>query len=140
MKEEQLEQFKTFFQDLLEQWDESKNTPHNGEEQQVDRVTRGDDGDRATDEREKFLYLKLQAREGLYRRKVEEALERIEEGHFGECQDCGANISFERLSARPTATLCISCKEEQENQEEHIPYQKRSHTLGKEIVSGSQSA
>ena len=138
MKQEQLEHFQMFFEDLLTQWDKGDETPNSTPN--VERVERGDDGDRAIDEREKFLFLKLKSREGLYRKKVNQALDRIKEGSFGECQECDANIGLERLMARPTATLCIQCKEEQENHEEHVPYQKRSHTLGQEIVSGCQTA
>ncbi|MBT5093183.1 MAG: hypothetical protein HOM21_03000, partial [Halobacteriovoraceae bacterium] len=41
------------------------------------------------------------------------------------------DIELSRLYARPTANLCIGCKEDQERIETHIPYQKKSHTLGK---------
>ena len=55
------------------------------------------------------------------------------DGTYGCCEDCGDDISQKRLMARPTATLCITCKEEEERGERHIPYQKKSHTLGKKL-------
>ena len=49
--------------------------------------------------------------------KIEKALSRLEDGSFGMCDSCGEEISAKRLEARPEATLCIQCKEEQERQE-----------------------
>ena len=40
---------------------------------------------------------------------VKRALRRIEEGTYGECMRCGAEISPRRLEARPEAALCFSC-------------------------------
>ncbi len=46
-----------------------------------------------------------------HRREVVAALDRIEAGTFGTCERCGTRIPDERLEARPTATLCVSCKQ-----------------------------
>jgi DnaK suppressor protein len=46
--------------------------------------------------------------------KIDAALEKIEEGSFGECKLCGEDIGVKRLKARPVAELCIECKSEQE--------------------------
>jgi len=43
-------------------------------------------------------------------RAVERALERIEEGSYGECSDCGGDIGYPRLKAYPTASRCIQCQ------------------------------
>ena len=51
----------------------------------------------------------LKQRENL--NKVISALERIENGTYGECQECGEEISPERLKARPESRLCVACKE-----------------------------
>jgi len=58
-------------------------------------------------------------------------MRKINQGTFGLCDECGGEIEHARLLARPTATLCIGCKEEEERTENHIPYNRRSHTLGK---------
>ena len=47
-------------------------------------------------------------REGQARR-IAAALARIDEGSYGECLDCGENISEKRLELDPTTPLCISC-------------------------------
>lgn len=93
----------------------------------------GDEVDEATVNRDRDLLLKLQGRQRFFLRKVDTALDRIDNGCFGECTECGDDISLERLYARPTATHCITCKEEQERGENHMSYEKKSHTLGKEI-------
>lgn len=95
----------------------------------------GDEVDLVSRERDRELLLKLQGRNRFYLKKVDEALERINSGTFGECTECGAHIEMNRLKARPTATHCIGCKEAQEREEGHIPYSKRSHTHGLEIVN-----
>jgi RNA polymerase-binding transcription factor DksA len=42
-------------------------------------------------------------------RRIQRALDRIEEGTYGECVTCGNDIRPERLSALPSATLCYDC-------------------------------
>jgi DnaK suppressor protein len=78
---------------------------------------RFDEVDQATTDMEQSMRMRLRNRESFYIKKVEEALARIEEGTFGECGECGEDIELRRLEARPTATLCIACKEEQERKE-----------------------
>ena len=78
---------------------------------------RYDEIDQATTDIEQAMRMRLRNREILYIKKIEEALKRIEEGTFGECEECGEDIELRRLEARPTATLCVSCKEEEERRE-----------------------
>ena len=78
---------------------------------------RPDEIDQATTDVEQSMRMRLRNRETLYLKKLEEALNRIEEGTFGECEECGEDIELRRLEARPTATLCVGCKEEQERRE-----------------------
>lgn len=94
---------------------------------------RGDEIDNATRERNNLLELKLKGREKFFLKKVFRAIEKIETGCFGECEECGDEIGERRLKARPTAELCISCKEEAEKTENQVLYFKKSHTLGKSI-------
>lgn len=76
-----------------------------------------DELDQATTDVEQSMRLRLRNRETLYLKKIEEALRRIDEGSFGECESCSEDIELKRLEARPTATLCVSCKEEEERRE-----------------------
>ncbi len=77
--------------------------------------------------------LRFRNREVFYAKKLDQALARIATGDYGECLDCGANIPFERLVARPTAELCISCKEEAERDESSNFIARQSKSLGKRI-------
>jgi RNA polymerase-binding protein DksA len=45
--------------------------------------------------------------------EVEQALERIEEGTYGICANCGQAIQAERLEALPSAALCIDCQRQE---------------------------
>ena len=49
--------------------------------------------------------------------KINQALDKIEDGIYGECEECGEQISLKRIQARPVAELCIDCKAEQEQLE-----------------------
>ncbi|MBN1400446.1 MAG: TraR/DksA C4-type zinc finger protein [Anaerolineae bacterium] len=46
--------------------------------------------------------------------EVEDALKRMDAGSYGVCRHCGARIDVARLKAMPTAALCLSCQEQQE--------------------------
>ena len=76
-----------------------------------------DESDLAAVELETSMRLRMRNREALYSKKVEEALRRINEGTFGACEECEEEIELKRLEARPTATLCVSCKENSEKTE-----------------------
>lgn len=73
--------------------------------------------DRAALESDRNAELRIRDRERKLINKIEEALQRIEEGVYGVCEDCGEEIGVERLKARPVTTLCIQCKAEQEEEE-----------------------
>ncbi|RLB06260.1 MAG: RNA polymerase-binding protein DksA [Deltaproteobacteria bacterium] len=76
-----------------------------------------DPTDRASLESDRNFLLRIRDRERKLITKIKEALERIEEGTFGICERCGGEISEKRLEARPVTTLCIKCKQEQEELE-----------------------
>jgi DnaK suppressor protein len=61
--------------------------------------------------------LRFKERDSRLIAKINEALERLEEGTFGICESCGKPIAEERLRARPVALYCIACKRKQEAQE-----------------------
>jgi DnaK suppressor protein len=51
-------------------------------------------------------------------REVENALDRLEQGNYGICEDCGAAINLERLKVLPFATCCVRCQEKREAMKE----------------------
>jgi DnaK suppressor protein len=83
-----------------------------------DRGQFADPLDRATLESNRNFTLRLRDRERKLVKKLNEALERIELGTYGDCEECGEPIDEKRLRSRPVTTLCIDCKEEQELLEE----------------------
>ncbi len=76
-----------------------------------------DPTDRASLESDRNFELRIRDRERKLINKIREAMERIDVGEFGICEDCGEDIGPARLKARPVTTLCIECKTEQERQE-----------------------
>lgn len=78
-----------------------------------------DEMDFASHTEEQSFQCRLQDRNIRLLRKIEKALERIEEGEFGICEECEEDISIHRLKVRPMATLCIECKEAKEKREKN---------------------
>jgi len=98
-------------QEILEQGEDTL------EDMTEEREIYADPADRASAESDRAFTLRLRDRDRKLIRKIDEALDRIEEGTYGICEDCGEDISRARLKARPVTTLCIKCKSRQEQKE-----------------------
>lgn len=83
----------------------------------IETTAQGDEVDLAVSETHLSLSLRIRERDTQLLQKIDRALGKIEEGSFGLCEQCEEALPINRLFARPVATLCISCKEEQENRE-----------------------
>jgi RNA polymerase-binding protein DksA len=70
--------------------------------------------DIGTDNFEQEFTLSLMQSEEVTLEHIENALERIEEGTYGQCEECGVKIPKQRLNAIPYATLCVKCASELE--------------------------
>jgi DnaK suppressor protein len=92
-----------------------------------------DEVDMAMNDIEQGMKMRLGNRESLYFRKVEEALLRMKEGTYGLCLECSGQISLKRLEARPTAELCIDCKEAAERSENLNAEGRRHKSLGETV-------
>ncbi|MFZ5504106.1 MAG: RNA polymerase-binding protein DksA [Pseudomonadota bacterium] len=79
---------------------------------EVDNVS--DPADRATVEEEHTLELRTRDRERKLLKKIEQAIDRIDAGEYGYCDETGEPIGIGRLLARPTATLTIEAQERRE--------------------------
>jgi len=115
MDDKQLQEFK-------EQLEGIKNEISTDVEQTLTEMTNHggnipDPNDRATVESDRSFELRIRGRERKLMDKVDEALNRIEEGTYGICEGCGEEIGLKRLKARPVATFCIECKTKQEQKE-----------------------
>ncbi len=70
--------------------------------------------DIGSDNYEQEFTLSLMENDGGTLAQIEASLERIEEGSYGHCEECGVKIPKSRLNAIPYATLCVRCAEQQE--------------------------
>ena len=108
-----------FFRDLLNgrlnELLEDANKTLSGMSDQTENFP--DPTDRASMESDRNFELRIRDRERKLIAKIKDALERLEIGTYGICEECGEDISEKRLKARPVTTLCIDCKKKQENQE-----------------------
>jgi DnaK suppressor protein len=70
----------------------------------------GDIYDQASSERDRELDLLLGDRERQKLRSIDEALDRIDEGEYGICEECEEEIPLGRLKVLPFARYCVRCK------------------------------
>jgi len=115
MGKDQLEHFRAILnswkRDLMEEVD--RTMTHMKDE----AANPPDPNDRATLESEFALELRTRDRERKLIRKIDEALDRIDDGSYGYCIETGEPIGVKRLEARPVATLCIEAQERRERRE-----------------------
>lgn len=109
----------THFEGMLHHWkrelmEEVDRTVH---QMQDEAANYPDPNDRATQEEEITLELRARDRERKLIKKIDEALGALKSKEYGYCENCGIEIGIRRLEARPTATLCIDCKTENEIRE-----------------------
>jgi DnaK suppressor protein len=115
MIEKKLQYFKRLLTkqlDYLQNIDSSKPVSKLAESEQISDFT-----DQATLESDIDMNIHMKERDSKLIVKIKKALERIDNGSYGICEECGEEISEKRLKARPVTTVCIDCKREQENQE-----------------------
>ena len=105
------------FKESLKEWrkqltDAAEKAKDSGEIKPTE--THRDFIDLAADQSDRERKIRLRSRERNLVAKIDTALDKIEEGGFGLCEECGEKIGLKRLEARPVAVLCIDCKREQE--------------------------
>lgn len=76
-----------------------------------------DIADRASSETDRAIELRARDRQRKLISKIDAALQRIEEGSYGYCEETGEPISLKRLEARPIATLSLEAQERHERNE-----------------------
>jgi DnaK suppressor protein len=76
-----------------------------------------DEVDHTIEERQKELSLMLNEREKAKLNEIEDALQRIENKTYGICEECGEDISPERLKYLPYVRLCVDCQDNLEKME-----------------------
>ena len=73
--------------------------------------------DRASSETDRAIELRARDRQRKLIAKIEAALERLEDGTYGYCEETGEPIALKRLEARPIATLSVEAQERHERRE-----------------------
>lgn len=96
----------------------AKKTTQAFQEQETNYIA--DPSDRATIEEEYALELRTRDRERRLLQKIRRAVELIDAGNYGFCEDTGEPIGIKRLLARPTATLSIEAQERRETLQKHF--------------------
>ncbi len=94
-------------------------------ESTVTRMSEGDGTfpdpiDRAMTESSTTIELRKRDRERKLISKIQKAIQNTENGTYGICEICEDEITEDRLMVRPETTLCIRCKEEQEEEEKQF--------------------
>lgn len=106
LKMEQLQEFKTLFEKQI--------LTLTSDVKVIEVDVDGDDIDRIQGVILGGVFEKLDDIKKRQLRSLQSALRRINDGTFGECEECGDKIGIARLKAKPDAILCISCAEKSE--------------------------
>ena len=114
MKEYFRQKLVSWKKDLLKESSQTLNNLQNENESKPD-IT-----DRASEEIDRSFELRTRDRERKLINKIDAALQRIEDGSYGYCDETGDPISIKRLEARPVATLSLEAQEMHEKAEKRI--------------------
>ena len=114
MKEYFRQKLVSWKQDLLKESSQTLSNLQNENEAKPD-IT-----DRASEEIDRSFELRTRDRERKLINKIDAALQRIEDGSYGFCDETGDPISIKRLEARPVATLSLEAQEMHEKTEKRI--------------------
>lgn len=104
-----------------------------GSELDLSLTNGGDDVEQSISDYNNSHQLRFRNREVFYAKKIDKALKLFDTDEYGLCTECGCWIKFERLLARPTAEMCIVCKEESERDESSSFIGRQSKSLGKVV-------
>ena len=113
------ERHRVYFRQKLTNWKEEiiRQTKETLVGLHEDSTQHADLADRATSETDRALELRARDRQRKLIAKIDSALQRLDEGTYGYCEETGEPISLRRLDARPIATLSIEAQERHERRE-----------------------
>ncbi len=113
---------KEYFRQKLVSWknDLLKESSQTLSNLQNENEAKPDITDRASEEIDRSFELRTRDRERKLINKIDAALQRIEDGSYGYCDETGDPISIKRLEARPVATLSLEAQEMHEKAEKRI--------------------
>ena len=113
---------KEYFRQKLVSWknDLLKESSQTLSNLQNENEAKPDITDRASEEIDRSFELRTRDRERKLINKIDAALQRIEDGSYGYCDETGDPISIKRLEARPVATLSLEAQEMHEKAEKRL--------------------
>ena len=113
------ERQREYFRQKLLAWKEEilKESRETLQHLQDENQNHPDLADRASSETDRAIELRARDRQRKLIAKIDAALQRIEDGSYGYCEETGEPISLKRLDARPIATLSIEAQERHERRE-----------------------
>lgn len=134
MERDTLMKFQRLFEDQKRNLQYSYKKSYAEKEFEISKDEILDEVDLTSFEMEQSMRMRLKNRETLYLKKIDDALDKIQSGTFGHCEECDGEIELRRLEARPTATLCLSCKEAEERSEKVHADGHRPKSLGRSLL------
>jgi len=113
------EQQREYFRQKLYDWKEDilREARETLQHLQDENQNHPDLADRASSETDRAIELRARDRQRKLISKIDSALERIDDGTYGYCEETGEPISLKRLEARPIATLSLEAQERHERRE-----------------------
>jgi DnaK suppressor protein len=113
------ERQREYFRDKLLSWKDEilKEAKETLQHLQDENQNHPDLADRASSETDRAIELRARDRQRKLIAKIDAALQRLEDGTYGYCEETGEPISLRRLEARPIATLSIEAQERHERRE-----------------------
>ena len=113
------ERQREYFRQKLLDWKEDilKEARETLQHLQDENQNHADLADRASSETDRAIELRARDRQRKLIAKIDAALQRIEDGTYGYCEETGEPIALKRLEARPIATLTIEAQERHERRE-----------------------
>jgi RNA polymerase-binding protein DksA len=113
------ERQRAYFRNKLIRWKNEilKEARETLEALQRESANHPDLADRASSETDRAIELRARDRQRKLIAKIDAALQRLEDGTYGYCEETGEPISLKRLDARPIATLSIEAQERHERRE-----------------------
>ena len=113
------ERQREYFREKLLAWKEEilKEAKETLQHLQDENQNHPDLADRASSETDRAIELRARDRQRKLIAKIDAALQRLEDGTYGYCEETGEPISLKRLEARPIATLSVEAQERHEKRE-----------------------
>jgi DnaK suppressor protein len=113
------ERQREYFRQKLLDWKEGilKEAKETLQHLQDENQNHSDLADRASSETDRAIELRARDRQRKLIAKIDAAIQRIDDGTYGYCEETGERISIKRLEARPIATLSLEAQERHERRE-----------------------